>query len=80
MQIKYGAFVNVEAGLLGAQVFGHETVVVELLVKGTPGNISMSRSEAVALIEALKGAVKSIEPSPSASVNLGKITLPSRSK
>ena len=76
MQIKYGAFVNVEANLVGAQVFGHETVVVELLVKGTSGSIAMSKNEAEALVDALKGALKSAGPSaPAMHVNLGPITL-----
>lgn len=79
MQIKYGAFVNVEANLVGAQVFGHETVVVELLVKGTSGSIAMSKTEASALVDALKGALKAAEgtgsPAPKLSINLGPISL-----
>ena len=83
MQIKYGAFVNVEANLVGAQVFGHETVVVELLVKGTSGSIAMSKAEASALVDALKGALGTVGAGPGAtapaapklSVNLGPITL-----
>ncbi len=81
MQIKYGAFVNVEANLVGSQVFGHETVVLELLVKGTSGSIAMSKAEAVALVDSIKAALKASEASapaphkPALSVNLGPINL-----
>lgn len=79
MQIKYGAFVNVEAQLVDAQLFGHETVVLELLVKGTSGSIAMSKNEASALVEMLTGALKAAgtagPAAPKLSVNLGPITL-----
>jgi hypothetical protein len=74
MQIKYGAFVNVEAQLVDAQLFGHETVVLELLVKGTSGSIAMSKSEASALVEMLTGALKAAAPT-GLKVNLGPIKL-----
>jgi hypothetical protein len=70
MHIKFSFLINTDATLVGAKLFGHETVVLELDVGNKIATISMSRDEAMSLMDALKGV------GVSAPVTIGSVVLP----
>lgn len=70
MHIKFSFLINTDADLIGAKLFGHETVVLELDVGGKVATISMSRDEAARLMEALKGVGVAMP------VTIGSVVLP----
>lgn len=72
MQVKFPPIINVDAEFVGAKVFGHETVVLELNVGKRVATISMSKTEASALMAGLKDA--GVSPP----VNLSGIVLPKK--
>lgn len=72
MQIKFPPLIDVGAELVGAKVFGHETIVLEMTVGKKIATITMSKTEASALVESLKTA--GVTPP----VNLSGIVLPKR--
>jgi len=70
MHIKFSFLINTDATLVGAKLFGHETVVLELDVGNKIATISMSRDEAMSLMDALKSV------GVAAPVALGSVVLP----
>ena len=76
MQVKFPPLINVEAVFAGCKLFGHETVVLELQVGKKLATISMNRSEAEDLAEAL--ASVGISGDGVRQVSLGTVVLPKR--
>lgn len=72
MQVKFPPLIDVGAEFAGAKVFGHETVVLELNIGKKVATITLSKTEASALMVALKDA--GISPP----VNLSGIVLPKK--
>lgn len=72
MQVKFPPLISVDAEFVGAKVFGHETVVLELNVGKKVATISLSKSEASALMASLKDAGVTLP------LNLSGIVLPKK--
>lgn len=62
MNIKFPPLINVEGDLTSVATFGRETVMLEISLKNKTATITMTRSEAVALLNGLKQAGVGSEP------------------
>lgn len=73
MNIKFPPLINVDGDLTTVSTFGRETVMLEISLKNKAATITMSRSEALALLNGLKQAGVGAELQ---SVGIPQIALP----
>lgn len=71
MQVVMKPLINVEAALADVREFGHETVVLELNVGKKLASITMTRTEAKALLDGLRAVGVG-------GISVGSVVLPRR--
>ena len=77
MNIKFPPLINVDGDLTGVSTFGRETVVLEIALKNKIATITLTRHEAVMLLNNLRAAgVEEPEIAQSTGPAIPKISIP----